>query len=304
MKLARPFTALALTVVLVAGGCGGPSGGVVEPPMQGAFFGAYVDPPIYTQDAQVRSFENFERSLGRKLAIFHNYHTWQDPFPSRPDYYFARRGTTLLLSWAGADTEQIVSGRYDFLIRDRAKRIAKLGYPVLLRWRWEMNRANLRDQIHAPSEYVEAWRHIHDIFADAGVTNVSWVWCPLVSSQSDSDYSSYYPGPRYVDWLCADGYAETPTQSFQQVFDPFLSWARQQGKPILIGEFGRKAGAPGSRASWLRAAELFVEKTPQIKAVCYFESPRGTSGNYAVSEEPDALAALRAWVDTAYFRYR
>ena len=58
---------------------------------------------------------------------------------------------------------------------------------------------------------------------------------------------------------------------------PFLQWAAQHPKPIIIGEFGvAKAWGSAGRAAWLRDAERTFKANPQIKAVAYFESdPEG-----------------------------
>ncbi|WP_195908944.1 glycoside hydrolase family 26 protein [Microlunatus sp. Gsoil 973] len=273
----------------------------IAPPARGALFGAYVDPPRYTEKERIAAFEQFEGRLGRRLDIYHDYHTWTDPFPSDSDRHFTARGTTLMISWAGTDTRDIVAGRYDTLIRRRAEAVAALGRPVLLRWRWEMNRPNLASQIGSGTEYVAAWRHIHRIFGEADVSNVGWVWCPLTGGAADQNFGAYYPGDAYVDWVCVDGYPRSPRESFGQVFRPFVKWASGVPKPIMIGEFGRTEGPPGSRAEWLDAARDYVESTPQIKAVCYFQSARGVSGNYSVIKESDALRALRGWVTDPYF---
>jgi hypothetical protein len=320
--IGRRLVALLASFILVSGAvsCGRrpvdppvtpePSGGRVtgsgyvasiRPPTEGALFGAYVDPREYREHQRVSAFVDFENRLGRRLAIYHNYHPWTDPFPSHSDRYFADRGTTLLLSWAGTDTLTITSGRDDAMIRKRAEALAELNRPVLLRWRWEMNRPNLAAQIHSGPDYVAAWRHIHDIFTEVGADDVGWVWCPLSAAQADSDYGSYYPGDQYVDWICSDGYSNSAADSFDDVFKPFLGWAATIDKPVLIGEFGRTQGAAGSRAAWLLAARRSIERTPQIKGVLYFESPQGVSGNYSLIDEPDAIAAMRAWANDPYF---
>lgn len=273
----------------------------IRPPAHGALFGAYVDPPEYVEPARISAVEHFEEQIGRRLAVYHDYHTWTDPFPSASDTYFADRGTTLLLSWAGTDTRTILSGADDAMIRARAAALARLGRPVLLRWRWEMNRPNLAAEIHSGGDYIAAWRHLHDLFAEAGATNVGWVWCPLVDAPADHDYAAYYPGDDDVDWLCADGYARSEGQSFEAVFGPFLDWASAIDKPIIIGEFGREAQVAGSRADWLADARRFVKQTPRIKALVYFESSRESIGSWAVADDPRDLAAFRAWGADPYF---
>jgi hypothetical protein len=51
----------------------------------------------------------------------------------------------------------------------------------------------------------------------------------------------------------------------------------------------------------LDAARDYIKSSAQIKAVCYFQSARGASGNYSVTREADALAALREWAADRYF---
>lgn len=271
-----------------------------SPAGSGVLFGAYVDPGgQYQEQDRIAAFERFEQQLSRPLAIYQDYHPWADPFPSRSDLYFAEHGRTVLLSWAGTDTRAILSGRDDRMIRQRAQALMQLKSPVMVRWRWEMNRPNLHAEIHSAADYAAAWRHIHGLFVQEHADNVEWVWCPLASSRANPDYQAFYPGDGYVDWLCVDGYAESPSESFQQVFRPFLSWATAIDKPIMIGEFGRNPWVRGTRASWLNAARSYVRRTPQISAIVYFEV-----GSTAVADDPSSLAALRAWANDPYFSGR
>ncbi len=50
------------------------------------------------------------------------------------------------------------------------------------------------------TDYVTAWRHIHDIFEQEGATNVRWVWAPNVKPGLPTPYAELYPGDDYVDW--------------------------------------------------------------------------------------------------------
>jgi hypothetical protein len=260
-------------------------------------FGAYVDPPIYTEPERISAFEDFESQLGHRLGVYHTYHPWTQPFPSEADRYFADRGTTVLISWAGTDTRAINSGVYDDLIRQRAADVRALGDHVILQWRWEMNRRNLATEIHSPGEYAEAWRHIHRIFDEMGATEVRWAWCPLSDQIADLDFSAYYPGDEWVDFIGANGYARTPDQSLADVFEPFFAWAADRKRPILIGEFGRPVdmGTHASLVQWLRDGLRTLAARRQVAVVVYFESGRGTSGEYDLADIPEAMAELRKW---------
>ena len=260
-------------------------------------FGAYVDPPVYTDPERIKAFEDFEAKLGHRLGVYHSYHPWAQPFPSEADRYFADRGTTVLLSWAGTDTRSIISGAQDDLIRERASAIRALGDHVILQWRWEMNRPNLAEEIHSPAEYVQAWRHIHRIFDEVGATQVRWAWCPLSDLNADLDFSAYYPGDAWVDYVGANGYARMPDESLADVFEPFFAWAADRPRPILIGEFGRPVdmGSHASLVRWLQAGLRTLATNRQVAVVVYFETENGASGEYDLAEVPDALAELRRW---------
>jgi hypothetical protein len=94
-----------------------------RPPAHGAYFGARVRGTAYTDSADIAAVDRLQQDIGRRLAIVHVYHLWQDPFPSPSDLTFLRQGSTLLLSWSGTDTRAIAAGSYDSMIRQRARAI-------------------------------------------------------------------------------------------------------------------------------------------------------------------------------------
>ena len=180
------------------------------------------------------------------------YHRWGSPFPDAADRYFVRSGKVLLLTWSGTpNTRKIIAGDYDALIRSRAQAVKRLGRPILMEFRHEMDRPNLQWAVHGPTDYIAAWDHIRAIFAQVGATNVGWVWCPTGYGFAVGRAQAFYPGDNEVDWVCADIYSPSAAQSLQDAAAPFLSWARHTGKPILIGEFG-VGGSPSTWPRWLR----------------------------------------------------
>jgi beta-mannanase len=212
----------------------------------------------------------------------------------------------LLISWAGTDTRQIVSGADDSWIRTRARQIKALGKPVFLEWRWEMDRPNLRSQVHSGAEYVAAWDHIRAIFAAAGVQNAAWVWCPTANGFSDGQAAAFYPGNDEVDWICADAYpAYGSTASFASTVTAFLGWASHYAKPLMIGEFGvPESDGASQRAQWLHAAQQVVMADRQIKALLYFDANpagQGPQGSYSLAGDAAALSAFRAIAAQPYF---
>ncbi|MFL6128112.1 MAG: glycoside hydrolase family 26 protein [Mycobacteriales bacterium] len=249
----------------------GSSTSVAQPPT-GAYVGAWVKPTKYSEQGHIEAVESFEGEVGRKLDIVHNYHTWEDYFPNQFDRYVTRRGSTLLLSWAGTDTRDIAAGKVDGVIRMRARALKELGGPVLLEWRWEMDRPNLRAVVHDPEDYIAAWKRIRSLFHDEGADRVDWVWCPTAEGFAAGRAGAYYPGDSEVDWICVDAYALTPAEPLADELRPFLDWARGHDKPVIIGEFGTQTDVPGRRAAWLADVAATVRAHPQVKALLYFDS--------------------------------
>ncbi len=272
-------------------------------PASGALLGAWVMPQTYTPEGQVAAVRDFEARIGRPLAFVHVFRQWADPFPRPSDLSFVQHGDTLLLSWNGIDTRTIAAGSQDDVIRRMAVAVKSLGAPIWIRWRWEMNRPNLRSLVWSPEDYVAAWRHIRAIFAAEHVTNAAWVWCPLASKWESDDGAAYYPGDDQVDWLCTDVYP-ADGQSFADVAAPFLNWAVARPQPVMIGEFGAP-DVPGiDRAGWLTAAFAYIRSQPRIKALAYFEGSAGENSPDGFLLEPGTAAfdAFRGAAATPYFR--
>jgi hypothetical protein len=215
----------------------------------------------------------------------------------------------MMISWASGDTRSITMGEHDELIRDRARRIKAYRRPLLLRFRWEMDRPGLAASIWSPADYIAAWRHVRDVFRAERVTNVSWVWCPTIEGFAGGYAARYYPGDAHVDWVCVDVYAGTKLAAMDDLLLPFLAWAADHPtKPIMIGEFGvARAWGPEQRAAWLRHAALVFQANPQIRAVLYFESNPDGNGElqqFRLSDDPKALAAFAEVARQPYFNPR
>ncbi|WP_018351720.1 glycosyl hydrolase [Longispora albida] len=277
--------------------------GPVKVPDRGAYVGAWVRPGDYSDAARVEAITGLEGQLGRKLDIVHVYHKWTDKLADPADSAFVKRGTTLMISWAGADTRMVTSGRLDQEISAQAVRVRNLKKPVLLRYRWEMDRPNLRAQMWSPEDYIAAWRHVRRVFQQAGASNVSWVWCPTAEGFATGEAQKFYPGDEQVDWTCADAYTSTTLRPLSEVAGPFLNWAKARPKPIIIGEYGiSKKFSATERAAWLRDAAVLFERTPRIKAVSYFNSdPEGNDAAHQYSIDGQSLAAFRGMATSDWF---
>jgi hypothetical protein len=154
-------------------------------------------------------------------------------------------------------------------------------------------------------DYIAAWKHVRSIFRQEGATNVSWVWCPTAEGFIRGDAPPFYPGDDQVDWTCVDVYAGNLFQPIGRLMGPFLQWAAQRPKPIIIGEFGvAKAWGSAGRAAWLRDAERTFKANRQIKAVAYFESDpegNGPQQQFQLTGDPAAFRAFARLTQDPYF---
>jgi len=241
-------------------------------PTSGAYLGAYIQPSLYTPSGEIAAVRSFQQAVGHPVELVHTYHAWSSPFPDAADRYVVRSGKVLLLTWSGTpDTRKIIAGTYDSVIAARARAVKRLGRPILLEFRHEMDRPNLRWAVHGPKDYIAAWDHIRAIFARVGATNVGWVWCPTGWGFRNGRAQAYYPGNSEVDWVCADVYTASTRQPLPVAAQPFLRWANTTNKPILIGEYGAY-GAPTGMPSWLLSAGEMAKLNRQIKGMVYFDA--------------------------------
>jgi beta-mannanase len=129
-------------------------------------------------------------------------------------------------------------------------------------------------------EFVLMWRHIHDIFKTMGVTNVTWVWCPNVNIGGElQPLNQVYPGGRYVDWTCLDGFnwgkrgGSPGWLSFDEIFRKTYSQVIRLApkKPMMIGETA-STDRGGDKAAWIKHTLRAVRtKYRKIRALIWLD---------------------------------
>jgi hypothetical protein len=280
----------------------------VAVPERGALLGAWVKPESYSQPGRLDAVDRFEKVIGRRLDIVHSYRRLHEPIGTDSDRHFLGTGATLMISWAGTSSQDILSGLVDKEIREHARQVRSLRVPILMRIRWEMDRPNLASSVGSPELYHQAWRYVRRAFAQERATNVSWVFCPTAGGFEEQRAAAYYPGDDTVDWTCVDVYAGSALRPMAELLEPFLRWASTRPKPIMIGEYGVARAWPSEkRAAWLSDSARVFRANPQIKAVLYFESnpeERTEHGEFALSADKPALAAFIETAGHPHFRTR
>jgi cellulose synthase (UDP-forming) len=176
----------------------------------------------------------------------------------------------------------IASGSYDDFIHSFARQAADYGKPFFLRFAHEMNGNWYPWGVQAgndATDYIKMWRHVHDIFAKEGATNVIWVWSP---NNTDADGNSdtilsYYPGSDYVDWVAFSGFNWGQT-SLVSKWTPFRNLAYDAynklitlNKPIMVAETS-SASYGGDKTTWFMQTlkSDIPNNFPMIKAIIFF----------------------------------
>jgi hypothetical protein len=299
----RTVALVALTSVMLLGLVGAATAGA----QAGIYWGAQIGPQLTGEQApwDMKAVYKFENLAKKKVSLISFQAPFAScdgascsyyPFPLEPMQNLRANGIIPFFSWSNSSVSEgtndpqfrlsnVINGRYDGYIREFAEAARAWGHPFFLRFDWEMNGNwfpwSEGVNGNKPGQFVAAWRHVHDIFTEVGATNATWVWCPNVGEQAPQQY----PGSRYVDWTCLDGYNWgtrynwSSWQSFNKVFHASYKAVRKiaPNKPMIIGEVASTTYG-GSKPDWI--TDMLREVRTHYKAVhglVWFDVPdRGT----------------------------
>lgn len=261
-------------------------------------------------------------ALGRKLAIVRVYFRLGERFPRSNDRHLMAEGSTLLVSLdtlpGGPTYADIAAGRQDRTIRafllavDQAAVRYGLG-AIYVCFEHEANVPGTRHGLGTPAQFVAAWDHVHQLAENAGLDwnqggRLHWVWILTHYAFQQRVAASYWPGGNEVDVIGADGYntggcrtgqaagsvGRTPVVGPAALFDSAVAFARAQGLPIFVAEWGSVRYASASvREDFIRQMAVYVTANPQIEAALYWDW-RVPPCNYMVNYDPLSLSALAA----------
>lgn len=235
---------------------------------------------------------------GEAPSIILSYKDFKQPAPIKELEAVRTRGAKTLLTWEpwtwGGGTNQpaysldrITAGDFDPYIRKWGQDLASWGHPVMLRFGHEMN-GNWypwSEQVNSngTGDYVNAWRHVHDVVAATGASNITWIWNPNVPYWGSTPLTGLYPGETYVDAVALDGYNWGTSASWSswvspsQLFNDGLAQLRKlaPGKPILIAETS-SAEQGGSKADWNTSLVSYLSAQADVTAVVWFHFDKET----------------------------
>ena len=253
----------------------------------------------------IPSVPQLAAQLGHAIDIVNIFVGWGEPLPiasmqaitaqgSIPELTLEPWNYTQGVSQPNMADSVIAGGAYDAYITQFATAAAAWGSPFLLRYAHEMNgnwypwAASTNGNTAAL--YVVAWRHVHDLFVQAGASNLLWVWCP--NAGGPTPVADVFPGAAYVNVVGLDGYNRATTPSAWQTPSQVLSGLLQTvtalapGIPMIINETGTGEQG-GDKVAWLSQLFSFVEAQPALIGVVYSEF----GSSWPLTTSPAALAA-------------
>jgi hypothetical protein len=257
-----------------------------------------------------KDLEIFESAASRDPNLLSWYAGWDVPYDPAAVTAAWSRGMLPMITWEprpnvtpdGPDSdpsvnpqytlESIIDGSHDAYIRSFAQAVAKQGYPIVLRFAHEMN-GNWypwSEQVNGnqPGQYVQAWRHVHDLFTEAGATNVIWLWSPNIdtwcgtcNNTHSTPMSELYPGAAYVDWVGLTGYyrkvitnpdGSVKPATFANTFGSSMAEieAAAPGKRVLLAEVGATE-VGGQKANWMTSVLAEVASDPDLLGLVWFD---------------------------------
>lgn len=254
---------------------------------------------------------------GEAPSLVLSYKDFRQPAPiAELDAVRARGAETLLTwepwAWGGGvnqpaySLDRITAGDYDAYLREWGQALGAWGQPVYLRFGHEMNGDwyPWAEGVNGngAGDYVAAYRHVRDVVASTGATNIKWVWNPNVPYWGSTPLTGLYPGAGYVDYVALDGYNWGTSQSWSSwqepevLFGEGLAQVRQlaPGKPIVIAETA-SSELGGSKPQWTTNLFSYMSAQPDVVAVIWFHFNKETDWRInSTTASADAFTAALA----------
>ena len=274
----------------------------VLPPPRGVYLGVSNFELVTTPGAIVK----WTAANGQRPRIVNWYQQWlSGERRFRPDWArrVARAGAIPMITWEpwsapegekhvaiqpDINLRRITEGAQDRYIRSWARQIAAYKAPVMIRLMHEMNGTwypwGVNINGNTPNYYKLAWRHVHDIFEEAGARNVSWIWSINNLERIDGEdhnIRAYYPGAEYVDWVSTSGfnwgtaYSWSSWRDANKLYRDTYRALTRFGKPIMISEIGTTDDG-GDARTWIRQTFRTLRTSyPRLKAVLWYDDIDG-----------------------------
>jgi hypothetical protein len=241
---------------------------------------------------------SFADTLGKRPDLVGQYLAWGTSFDPQAVSAAWAYGALYYIAWEPYDmsVQAIADGQSDAYITRFARAVRTLNLPVAISFGHEMN-GNWYpwgSGQTTPAQFVAAWRHIHDLFIQAGASNVIWVWNPnIVNPVPQVPLSVYWPGDSYVDWVGITGYfpASGP-ETFATLYGPTMAEIKRfTAKPIIIAETSVETGPSELQAAHSLVAG--VKRHPGVLGFIWFDFDKD-GVDWQIESRPTLRAAMAA----------
>ena len=294
----------------------------ILPPATGCYIGCFAS----------GGATNFKTLTGKDLAIDMQFFNFNSSFPSSFANNAVQSGSVPSIAWEPWDgnvngtkfsNQSIIDGKHDTYLKTFAAAAKQFGKPLFIRFGHEMNgnwyswdgthsggstATGYGDKTKAdgPERYVDAYRHVWQVFKDASVGNVTWIWCPncdAVPNETWNDATNYYPGDQYVDWVGMDGYnfgsVQGAWRTFSNIYSIPYDKLTKYNKPMLIGEFA-SGESGGDKAVWITDCFKLLKTTfPKIQAFTWFNVNK--EADWRINSSVAAQTAFKTALADSFF---
>ena len=246
----------------------------------------------------------FDRAAGVRANLTVRYVQFGEPFPLGIVQDFAGLGTETLIELLPrrVSLPSIADGSQDRYLRAFGAAIRGSGDAVMVSFAPEAD-GNWYPwgYGHAPpSEFIAAFRHVHDVLTAAAPGQVTWVWqmSTLQGKHTKPQVlASLWPGSRYVTLIGLDGYFYLPGTTFATVFGTTITHIRMFTRtPMLITETA--AGPLAGQAAKIPLLFAGVRSHGLLGLVWFDRDQAGDDlglyrQDWSLDGHPAALAAFR-----------
>ncbi|MEM6802575.1 MAG: glycosyltransferase family 2 protein [Bacteroidota bacterium] len=185
--------------------------------------------------------------------------------------------------------EEIITGKFDSYIDEIVVQLRDLDQPIFLSFARQADKESspwYSSHEEAPRLYTDTWQYLVNRFVAKGASNVVWIWEP----NKAENFSAYYPGNNYVQWLGIGAVNEGNPQeadswkTFEDLYEPFQAVISSDynlsQKPIMITRLEATLNS-GEQDIWLSDAMISIGmKYPEIRSVLFFRDREADSSFY------------------------
>ena len=314
------------------------------------YFGAFPDFGGSEDQVSAKRINDFNSLVGKKIFWAYFSNNWGEDgikFPLKKVEIIDSTGTIPFIRMMPRkdfenkedktfSLQKIIDGKFDDSFYKYALDVKKYKKMVLIDFAPEMNgdwfpwsgvfnggknKTKYGDikKEDGPERYVDAYRHIVDIFRKVKVTNVTWFWHPDVYSNPNVSWNKqkkYYPGDDYVDWIGISAYGpQNPKENYWDSFSTIMNETKKdiieitnKNKPLALLEFGVTDNhLLGKKDLWIKDAFKYIldkKKSLQFNAISPWNETwedNGVLATVSIDSSKSSLKIFKKYINNKRF---